>query len=138
MTEMDIAEEWIVRAEKDIKAARNLTTHYPIHYELIAYISHETAEKALKGILCYNNQRIEKTHDLEKLLQQCEQFDKEITNRFETQIKELTDYSFNIRCENSATLDYRKTYKIIEIAEGILEHAKDYLVEKTGKNGSEE
>lgn len=62
-----IALEWLSLAEKHLEAARILmeANHFT---DVIGLELHQSLEKMLKSIHAYNNQRIEKTHDLVLLL----------------------------------------------------------------------
>jgi len=67
---------WLIKANHNLKAARKLTKSCDEAKELLLdiaiYHAQQCAEKALKGFLVFKKQCIEKTHDLEFLVKECE------------------------------------------------------------------
>jgi len=60
------AEQWLKQAESDLKNAKLLLKHGA--YDLVAFLSHQIAEKALKHKIIKENKDIPaKTHNLKEL-----------------------------------------------------------------------
>ena len=68
-------QEWHEYAERDLVSAKHLLTLHPIPLEIIAYHCQQCAEKYLKSYLAFNDQDIEKTHNLLKLCNLCAEFE---------------------------------------------------------------
>lgn len=84
MAKEEIVKKWFNRAEKDIEDAEFLFKHKR-NKENILFLIHQGVEKYLKGFLLYNGWKLEKTHDLVKLLQAAIRFYK----RFEEYLDSL-------------------------------------------------
>jgi HEPN domain-containing protein len=65
---MDPVRQWLERAEKDFNLARHLAAERHSYLEAIAFHSHQTAEKLLKGFLVFHQVDFPKTHNLGELL----------------------------------------------------------------------
>ena len=65
------AEEWLLRAERDLALAERALGELPILGEGAAYHAQQAAEKALKGFLVAYGQPFARTHDLALLLSDC-------------------------------------------------------------------
>ncbi len=65
---------WIAKAKHDLEAAARLVDG-PAVLDVAAYHCQQTAEKALKAFLFWNDKPFRKTHDLEELLSLCIQID---------------------------------------------------------------
>lgn len=65
---------WITKARHDLEAAARLLDG-PVLLDIVAYHCQQSAEKALKAFLFWNDQPFRKTHDLEELLYLCIQID---------------------------------------------------------------
>ncbi len=69
-------DEWFAKGDKDYKSAIQLLEASDSElYENVAFHCQQCAEKYLKGFLVFNNQEIEKTHSIEKILKKCQLFD---------------------------------------------------------------
>ena len=73
---MKLHDEWIFKAEQDLKSAEYLLTSPSKLYDIAIYHAQQCAEKALKAWLVKNEQPNEKTHNLIYLCQNIMQFDK--------------------------------------------------------------
>jgi len=73
----EIAEEWFERGRHEIETAKLLFEKegYP---EVILFHIHQAMEKYLKGFLIQNGWKLKKIHDLETLLTEAMDFDKEM------------------------------------------------------------
>lgn len=68
-------EAWIAKAVSDLTSAKKLAKDDDATLDTAAYHTQQCAEKALKAYLAFKQQKIPRTHDLEKLLELCSQFD---------------------------------------------------------------
>ena len=67
-----ISREWLDYARMDLDSAEFLLNMRPIPVEIICYHCHQSAEKALKGVLAEHDIEPPKTHDLTRLCAMCE------------------------------------------------------------------
>jgi HEPN domain-containing protein len=72
MGEPNYAREWLEFAKRDLSSARFLLAQVPVPFEIICYLSQQSAEKSLKGLLVLHDMRPLKTHDLAELYRLCE------------------------------------------------------------------
>ena len=70
--------DWLAKAERDLLGA--ITMHRSNLYDLSVYHTQQSAEKALKGYLCYKNHSLLKTHDIGILLKACKSYDNDFLN----------------------------------------------------------
>lgn len=69
-------EEWFEKANQDYKVIKKLFKDDDRDfYEIILFHCQQCAEKYLKGFLAYHNQEPEKTHSIEKILKNCQNYD---------------------------------------------------------------
>lgn len=120
-----IAKEWFDRAEHDINGAEILfeNDHYT---DTIAVLIHQAVEKYLKVFLLFNGWRLEKIHDLEKLVTKTMAFapDFEIYLDF---ARETTAYYVEERYPPGPAVDYpRKEIKeALNIAKEMINRIKE-------------
>jgi HEPN domain-containing protein len=67
MDETDSA-SWMVFAERDLAAARYLTSMRPAPIEVICFLCQQAAEKALKAVLVCDEVPVPRSHDLKAVL----------------------------------------------------------------------
>jgi HEPN domain-containing protein len=60
---------WLTRAYSDLRSARALVDLSEPATDTAVYHCQQAAEKALKGYLAFRDQQLERTHDLERLLE---------------------------------------------------------------------
>jgi len=60
---------WLVKAHSDLRSARALVALPEPATDTAIYHCQQVAEKALKGFLAFHDQPLERTHDLERLLE---------------------------------------------------------------------
>ena len=70
--------DWLAKSERDLLGA--ITMHRTNLYDLAVYHTQQSAEKALKGYLCYKNHDLLKTHDIGILLKACKFYDNDFSN----------------------------------------------------------
>lgn len=77
---MKLHEEWLYKAENDLKSSKILYQSNKDLLDICAYHSQQCAEKSLKAFLVYKKQEIDKTHNLISLIAQCKVFDIDFEN----------------------------------------------------------
>jgi HEPN domain-containing protein len=70
---MKIHEEWLFKSNNDFEGAQFLVTTRL--NDICIYHTQQAAEKALKGYLVYKGSLPPKSHDLDKLLDLCKNYD---------------------------------------------------------------
>jgi HEPN domain-containing protein len=63
-----LVRDWLIKAHSDLASARKLGSDPDAYLDTAIYHCQQAAEKALKALLVYHDQRFEKTHDLRHLL----------------------------------------------------------------------
>lgn len=71
---------WLKKARTDLRTAQKLIKDEERILDTAVYHTQQCAEKALKGFLAFKKQAIQKTHDLELLIEYCSQIDNEFKN----------------------------------------------------------
>jgi HEPN domain-containing protein len=66
---------WLIKALSDLRSARALLGLSEPATDTAVYHCQQAAEKALKGYLAFRDQPLERTHDLERLLELAAQLD---------------------------------------------------------------
>jgi HEPN domain-containing protein len=64
----ELVQSWLIRAQRDLATARKLVVGSDPYLDTASYHRQQSAEKAVKGFLVYNDQRVDKTHDVERLI----------------------------------------------------------------------
>lgn len=90
------AQEWLTRAEADLQAAETLFKREPPLLGVVAYLTQQAAEKALKGFLTAHERAFEKKHELTPLVEACAAFDPDFA-RFAEIARILTPYVAQFR-----------------------------------------
>jgi HEPN domain-containing protein len=78
-----LVREWLSIAEEDLHSARRLLEREPL-IRAATYHSQQAMEKALKGYLTWHQISFPWTHNLERLVQMCEQVDTEFEQLLST------------------------------------------------------
>jgi len=71
------------------------------------FLAQQIAEKYLKGFLVFHNKKIQKIHDLIKLLNECKNIDKSF-RELEEECVLLNDYYIETRYPLDSPIDYSK------------------------------
>jgi len=87
---------WLTRADRDLLAAENLLQDAVIVGEAVTYHSQQAAEKALKGFLTARGIVFKLTHDVTRLVVQCQAVDAEFGGFADT-AEVLTPYAVRFR-----------------------------------------
>ncbi len=106
MVKKKLAKEWFNNGQKDIGDAEFLLKNNRA-LENIAFHVQQAAEKYLKGFLIYHNWKLEKIHDLVKLLEEAVKIDKPFS-RFRAPMRKITNFYFESRYPVGYKVDYTK------------------------------
>jgi HEPN domain-containing protein len=75
MGKAEILQQWLNKANDDLRAAEYLSTmHHPTPDEIICFHCQQAEEKYLKAFIFIHDIEPEKTHDLEALLKICQEY----------------------------------------------------------------
>lgn len=72
-------EEWLFKAEQDLKSAELLLNARDALLDIAIYHCQQCAEKALKAYLTFKEQEIDKTHNLVLLVERCQHVESEFS-----------------------------------------------------------
>jgi len=90
----ELSELWFVRAEDDLSWAED--SFKDGHFGGTCFLSQQIVEKALKAYLFFQKQKLIRTHNLERLLAKCLEFDKQFI-KLKKSCQILTDYYIDTR-----------------------------------------
>jgi len=115
----DLANEWLTRAEHDLRVARYLLNMPNPPPESIGFHAQQCAEKALKGFLTSRRIPFERRHDLNYLIDLCTAHDGDF-ERFRAEADELTPYAVEYRYPDAlASMPLEPARATVGIAERI-------------------
>ncbi|MFA6923909.1 MAG: HEPN domain-containing protein [Bacteroidales bacterium] len=86
--------EWITKAEDDLDVINKLTEEGIVAKSAVCFHCQQLAEKYLKIFLIYKEKEFTKTHNIELLLEECSQIDKDFST---IEPKNLSDFGVNVR-----------------------------------------
>jgi HEPN domain-containing protein len=101
-----LAEEWFKKARDDYKSAK-VVLEEGGYYGTTCFLAQQMAEKYLKAFLVYSGWKLEKMHDLIKLLNECKKISPDFDDLKEKCIL-LNDYYIETRYPLDAPVDYSK------------------------------
>ncbi len=115
-----VIKRWIIKAENDLRAAKNLLAVEPPVTDVICFHSQQCIEKSLKSFLTLVDHHVEKTHFLPKLIKYCSQYDKDFIQFMEI-AETMTEYAVLSR--------YPDDWREIEMEEALeaVQHAQTVL-----------
>lgn len=120
MAKEEIVNEWFNRAQKDIDDAEFLFLHSrPL--ENIAYLIQQGIEKYLKGFLIYHGWKLEKVHDLVRLVEEAIKIEKSFKH-FVSAMRKINEFYLLSRYP----VGYEGRYTREEIEEALLK-AKELI-----------
>lgn len=116
--------DWIKKSMGNLKAAKNLLDDDDT-LDSAAYLSQQSAEKALKAYIIFKGVAPLRTHDLEKLLVVCQHWDSSLQSlQLATAI--LSPYATYTRYpDDRFSIDREEAIEAIEYAEQILRLVKE-------------
>lgn len=120
-------EQWLIKAEHDIKSARVLINADDPVLDTAVYHCQQAAEKSFKAMLAYWNEPVLRTHDINALVEQCIEHEKSI-EQWRDAAEELTPYGTFFRYPGDVmepeTCDARNA---LRLANEIYSFVTDYL-----------
>lgn len=120
-------EEWLIKAESDLKTAKKLITGDDPILDTATYHTQQCAEKALKAYLSFKQQPIVKIHDLGELVEICMKYNERFAELIDD-ADSLTPYNILYRYPPSFGFPEEEEVKIaIEKAEKILNFIKEEI-----------
>lgn len=90
-------QNWIIKAENDLKASRDLINSENPVTDSICFHAQQCVEKYLKAYLIYNGIGITKTHDITQLIENCIKIDNTFNYLYTIKADGLTIYAVEIR-----------------------------------------
>lgn len=78
-----LVRKWLKKARRDLLSAKRLTRGKEPYFDTAIYHCQQTAEKAVKGWLVYQDQSFEKTHDLRLLVTLASEIEPKFTEWFD-------------------------------------------------------
>ncbi len=119
---IDFIKQWLLKANEDLLVVNKLTEFEIVATSSVCFHCQQAVEKFLKAFLIANGIDIKKTHNIEFLLSECSDIDKDFIG---IDPKELSDFGVDARYpgdmyipEESETLEYKKlAYEIKEFVE---------------------
>jgi HEPN domain-containing protein len=87
---------WLLRAQHDLETAEAMIDHRNPPTDIVCYHCQQCAEKCLKAFLVERDQDFPKTHDLERLLALCIEYDAACAT-IEEEVVRLTGYAVTTR-----------------------------------------
>lgn len=104
MKKKEIAQNWLLKAKKDVETAKDLFGLK--HYDWSLFIWHLAIEKTLKAKLVAQNKSVPYTHDLSRLVKEANiPFSEEQIK----QLNEITTFNIEARYDDYKLSFYKKT-----------------------------
>ncbi len=119
---IDFIKQWLLKANEDLLVVNKLTEIEIVATSSVCFHCQQAVEKFLKAYLIANGIDIKKTHNIEFLLSECSDLDKDFIG---IDPKELSDFGVDARYpgdlyipEEWETLEYKKlAFEIKELVE---------------------
>lgn len=106
MAKEKLVKEWLGNGQKDMEDAEFLLKNNRA-MENISFHIQQAAEKYLKGFLIFHGWKLEKIHDLVKLLEEAIKIDKSF-NKFAKPLRKITNFYFESRYPVGYEVKYTK------------------------------
>ncbi|MBN1925159.1 MAG: HEPN domain-containing protein [Prolixibacteraceae bacterium] len=118
----DFIKQWLLKANEDLLVINRLTEYEIIATSSVCFHCQQAVEKFLKAFLIANEVEIKKTHNIEYLLSECADFDRDFAD---IDPKELSEFGVDARYpgdmfipDNDETLEYiNLAFEIKELVE---------------------
>ena len=122
-----LAKEWFEKGEHDISGARILynSNHFT---DTIAMLLQQSIEKYLKGYLISQGWKLERIHDLVKLLAEASKYDQDFL-LFEDDCRRISEYYFEARYPLGMVAEYprEEIEQSLEVADAIIDKIKKLI-----------
>ena len=107
MVKEKIAKEWFAKGQSDLDDAEFLFNNNRAK-ESVSFHIQQAAEKYLKGYLIGHGWKLEKVHDLVKLIEDAKKLDKSFS-RFTDSMRKITNFYFESRYPVGYEVEYTKS-----------------------------
>lgn len=126
--------DWILKAESDLKVAKDeLATEEPAT-DAICFHSEQCAEKYLKAYLIFYRQEIPRTHNVAELIYRCAEVNVQFKILLNTDIPLLTSYAVVMRYPGEELFPpIKEAQEAVKLAEKV----KTFVMELLAKEGFE-
>ena len=119
---IDFIKQWLLKANEDLLVVDKLTEYEIIATSSVCFHCQQAVEKFLKAFLIANGVEVKKTHNIEYLLSECADFDKDFAD---IDPKELSDFGVDVRYpgdmfvpDQDETIEYKNlAFEIKDIVE---------------------
>ncbi|MCD6257886.1 HEPN domain-containing protein [Candidatus Aerophobetes bacterium] len=129
---IEAAKKWILKAENDLKIAKDEITMENPATDAICFHAQQCAEKYLKAYLIFNGKEVRKTHDIAELISLCSEVNIEFTKLNQVDIVSLTSYAVEVRyAEDFYFPSVEEAKYAIELAEKV----KNFVLKSLRKAG---
>ena len=119
---------WFAKAYQDLRTAKALLSVTTDHFEATVFHCQQVVEKSIKGYLAHHKIRFNKTHDIEKLLEQVATVEPVLAEQFRDSAR-LTKYAVAYRYPEEtdvlAPLDRRSVNDVYALSEKIYTTLKE-------------
>jgi HEPN domain-containing protein len=121
MGKQEMLQQWLEKGNDDLRSAEYLSTmHHPTPDEIICYLCQQSAEKYLKAFIYSHDIEPDKTHDLEYLLEICQQYNAEFST-LSLKVYVLTGYGVLPRYPNDLGITNEDMKTALSYAKSIQE-----------------
>jgi HEPN domain-containing protein len=126
---------WLLKANGDLAVARTgLTSPEPGALDTASFLCHQCAEKSLKAFLAFLHHEISKTHDLDRLLKICIEFEP-LFQQLKTECSDLNFYALKARYpDDQFSIDQAEVTVALEKAAKVLTLTKKIIAERQHPN----
>ena len=128
MADVKYAKEWLSYAQDDYDFAVGAQQHFwPKHMAKICYHCQQATEKALKAVIAYNEAVIPKTHNIERLVEECANLNFNV-HIDEITASKMTDFATISRYPDEDAECTESDVKIaLKCAKSVLENVTEYI-----------
>lgn len=118
---------WLAKAGSDLRSAIKLSRDDDDTLDTTVYHTQQCAEKALKAYLVFKNQRVQRTHDLQKILELCSQYDASFKQLLSDALDLLPYAIYSRYPDDYFSIDREEALEAIKKAKNILSFVKNKI-----------
>jgi HEPN domain-containing protein len=133
----ELVHAWLIKARNDLRAARQIGAIPDSPLDAAIYHCQQAAEKAVKGFLAFHDHRLERSHDVERLVELSEAYEPSFS-RWEDAAVTLTPYATAYRYPGeSTTLEPSRVEfeEAVELAAGLFNFVASLLPKEVQPDG---
>lgn len=125
---------WLFKARGDLKSAKTLSRDDEELLSNAIFCTQQCAEKALKAYLVFRKKPLQKTHDLNKLIDECSQLEPNFSSLI-GKVSILDPYATRFRYPDDYLIPEKQDLiTAIEIAEEVLEFVRKRITYESHPN----